>query len=132
MKSGILAGESIYDAILKNENNAKLYNKLFQESWLYQELYKERNIHSYFSTFGKFVFMLLTGFEKIFFRGKTFWDLKDYKYDHERTLPMSECKKIEYPKHDNKITFDLLTNLQKSGTIHENDQPSHLKLTVIY
>lgn len=35
-------------------------------------------------------------------------------------------KEIEYPKHDGKLTFDLLTNLTRSGTNHDHDQPSHL------
>lgn len=33
---------------------------------------------------------------------------------------------IEYPKHDRKLTFDLLDNLARSGTNHDHDQPSHL------
>lgn len=37
-------------------------------------------------------------------------------------------KNIEYLKHDGKLTFDLLTNLTRSGTNHEHDQPSHLKV----
>ncbi len=35
-------------------------------------------------------------------------------------------KPIEYPKHDRKLTFDLLDNLARSGTNHDHDQPSHL------
>jgi len=26
------------------------------------------------------------------------------------------------------LTFDLLTNLQRSGTNHDHDQPAHLKI----
>jgi len=37
-------------------------------------------------------------------------------------------KKIDYPKHDGKLTFDLLENLQRSGTYHNDDQPAHLKI----
>lgn len=33
---------------------------------------------------------------------------------------------IQYPKHDRKLTFDLLDNLARSGTNHDHDQPSHL------
>ena len=33
---------------------------------------------------------------------------------------------IKYPKHDRKLTFDLLDNLARSGTNHDHDQPSHL------
>jgi DNA polymerase-3 subunit gamma/tau len=34
----------------------------------------------------------------------------------------------EKTKKDGKITFDLLTNLARSGTDHDHDQPSHLKV----
>jgi len=37
-------------------------------------------------------------------------------------------KPIEYPKPDGKISFELLENLARSGTNHEDDQPSHLTL----
>jgi electron-transferring-flavoprotein dehydrogenase len=37
-------------------------------------------------------------------------------------------KEIEYPKHDGVLSFDLLTNLTRSGTNHDHDQPSHLKI----
>ena len=42
--------------------------------------------------------------------------------------PMSECTKIDYPKPDGVLSFDLLTNLARSGTAHEADQPSHLRI----
>lgn len=41
-------------------------------------------------------------------------------------------KKIEYPKHDRKLTFDLLDNLSRSGTNHDHDQPSHLVIKSKY
>jgi len=33
-----------------------------------------------------------------------------------------------YPKPDGVISFDLLTNLQRSGTNHNEDQPCHLQI----
>lgn len=42
--------------------------------------------------------------------------------------PASECKKIDYPKPDGKISFDLLSSVALSGTNHEGDQPPHLTL----
>lgn len=38
------------------------------------------------------------------------------------------CKPIPYPRPDGKITFDLLTNVSRTGTNHAEDQPSHLRL----
>lgn len=43
---------------------------------------------------------------------------------------------MKYPKHDGKLTFDILENLQRrfeifyinSGTNHDHDQPIHLRV----
>lgn len=35
---------------------------------------------------------------------------------------------IEYPKPDGVLTFDLLENLSRTGTNHDHDQPSHLRV----
>ena len=48
--------------------------------------------------------------------------------DCDRTLPAKQCSPIEYPKPDGKLSFDLLSNLQRSGTSHEADQPAHLRI----
>jgi len=40
----------------------------------------------------------------------------------------SKSKKIEYPKPDGVLTFDLLTNLARSGTMHDDNQPVHLRI----
>jgi electron-transferring-flavoprotein dehydrogenase len=54
--------------------------------------------------------------------------LKHTKRDAEYTEDKSKHKEIVYPKHDGKITFDILTNLTRSGTNHDHDQPSHLRI----
>lgn len=48
--------------------------------------------------------------------------------DHKRLKPATECKPIDYPKPDGKISFDLLTSVALTGTNHEGDQPPHLTL----
>jgi len=54
-------------------------------------------------------------------KGKEPWTWRHHKKDCDTTLPKAQAKKIEYPKHDGVLTFDLLTNLQRSGTNHEHD-----------
>jgi electron-transferring-flavoprotein dehydrogenase len=39
----------------------------------------------------------------------------------------SESKKIDYPKPDGVLTFDILTSVSFSNTNHAEDQPSHLQ-----
>ena len=42
--------------------------------------------------------------------------------------PAKDFKKIEYPKPDGKLSFDLLSSVALSGTNHNGDQPAHLTL----
>ncbi|MEQ2177450.1 hypothetical protein GOODEAATRI_003661 [Goodea atripinnis] len=48
--------------------------------------------------------------------------------DANQLKPAKDCKPIEYPKPDGKISFDLLSSVALSGTNHEGDQPPHLTL----
>lgn len=48
--------------------------------------------------------------------------------DADQLKPAKDCKPIEYPKPDGKISFDLLSSVALSGTNHEGDQPPHLTL----
>lgn len=63
-------------------------------------------------------------------KGREPWSFRNPKRDAERTLPEShpECKRIDYPKPDGVLSFDLLSNLALSGVKHEHDQPAHLRI----
>ena len=54
-------------------------------------------------------------------KGREPWTVKHKVKDSESTKPKSNYQPIEYPKKDGKITFDILTNLARSGTDHEHD-----------
>lgn len=84
-----------------------------------KELKESRNFHGGFSKglWGG----LLHGRLITLTNGKEPWTLVHKKKDSEKTKPKSEFKPIEYPKKDGKLTFDLLTNLTRSGTNHEHD-----------
>ena len=60
--------------------------------------------------------------------GKEPWTLKHEGIDSKATKPAAECKELEYPKPDGKLTFDLLSSVALTGTNHEADQPPHLTL----
>ena len=46
--------------------------------------------------------------------------------DSETIEKSSKHKPIDYPKHDGKITFDILESVSRSDTHHDHNQPSHL------
>ena len=48
MKSGMLAAEAVFDAISQDIAEASSYQQKLQDSWLWNELYKVRNIRPSF------------------------------------------------------------------------------------
>ena len=139
IKSGMLAAEAIYEDILSKKvdggqdieygQEVKNYEKKYKSSWLYDELYQIRNCPAAFEKNFHFG-MAYTGLTCMITRGMEPWNWKLDHPDHKATLPIADptVKPIEYPKPDNKITFDLLTSHSRSGTSHNGDQPAHLKL----
>ncbi len=126
MKSGILAGETIYDHLRNNKPLSDIEEKL-KKSWLYKELYQARNVKPSFK-WGLILAILFTGIDQIIFRGNLPFTLKHSHADHETLTESKKAKRIEYPKYDGKITFDKTSSVYLTGTNHESDQPVHLKL----
>ena len=50
------------------------------------------------------------------------------KKDFEKTQTAKNQIKVQYPKPDNKMTFDILTNVSRSNIHHDENQPCHLKV----
>lgn len=94
-----------------------------------KELYKSRNFHGGFKKglWGG----LLHGRLITVTNGREPWTLVHKARDSEKTKPKDLFKPIEYPRKDGKLTFDLLTNLARSGTNHDHDQPSHLRVNFV-
>ena len=126
MKSGIIAGETIID-YLTNSNPLSEYEKKFNNSWLYKELYAARNVKPSFN-WGLIPAIIFTGIDQIIFRGKLPFTLKHKHADHESLQLAKNSEKIEYPKYDGVFTFDKTSSVYLTGTNHEDDQPVHLKL----
>lgn len=131
MKSGMLAAEAAFDAIQSGKDDAILlsnYPERLRESWVYDELHAVRNFYPAFTKMGFLPWMLYSGLESYILRGRAPWTFINTKTDAEKTKPAKEFKAIEYPKPDGKLSFDLLTNLARSGTNHGHDQPIHLSI----
>jgi len=142
MKSGMLAAEAAFNAITKEtyptleqamtdetERPALTlteYESTIQKSWVYEELYAVRNIRPSLN-YGMPVFFAFSGLHWLLTKGKEPWTWHHHA-DHTSLKPAAESKRPIYPKPDGKLTFDILTNLARSGTNHNEDQPSHLTL----
>jgi len=135
MKSGILAAETICEALMSDtdlKDGAKDltdYTKKYKSSWLYEELYNSRNFGPAIHKFGTIVGGAYNMIDQNFFAGKLPFNFKDDTLDHGQMKLAAEVDVINYPKHDNKLSFDKLTSVFLSNTNHEEEQPCHLKLT---
>ncbi len=130
MKSGLLAADSIVEALSQNRNNDVLtnYPEKIKNSWLYKELHQARNFRPAFSKWGLIGGTLYAGIDLKLFRGKAPWTLNHHGSDRKQLKPAQQCKHINYPKPDGIITFDRLSSVFISNTNHEEDQPVHLQL----
>ncbi len=128
MKSGMLAAEAVVAAIAADSNTASTFNDLYKASWLYKELYTSRNFGPALHKFGPIMGGAFNTLDQNFFGGRIPVTLHDTHVDNEMLRPASECTKIEYPKPDGKLSFDKLSSVFISNTVHEEDQPCHLQL----
>ncbi|KAF9352736.1 hypothetical protein BGX26_009485 [Mortierella sp. AD094] len=135
MKSGMLAAESAYAAITaENYSEEKPvvledFEKKVKDSWIWEELSEVRNCRpSFHSPLGNLGGVIYSGLDSLILKGRTPWTFHNTTPDYERLRPAKNAKKIEYPKPDGVISFDLLTSVSRTGTNHAEDQPVHLRL----
>ncbi|MDR3416815.1 MAG: electron transfer flavoprotein-ubiquinone oxidoreductase [Nevskia sp.] len=132
MKSGMLAADAAAAALIAgSEGGDELaaYPESFKASWLYDELYRDRNFGAAMHKFGVLFGAAFNYIDQNWFRGKSPITLHDNTPDYSTFKPAAQSQKIEYPKPDGVISFDKLSSVFLSSTNHEEDQPVHLKLT---
>ncbi|HVA16742.1 MAG TPA: electron transfer flavoprotein-ubiquinone oxidoreductase [Candidatus Dormibacteraeota bacterium] len=131
IKSGMLAAETIYEALAAGDTSSKTlsaFQKKIEASWIKPELWAVRNFHQ--------------GFHKGLWRGALNAGLQFITGGRGLVDPMraragyEDFKKLDRPlelvdqstrfKGDGTLTFDRLTDVYHSGTRHEEDQPCHL------
>jgi electron-transferring-flavoprotein dehydrogenase len=132
IKSGMLAAEAIAAALAAERTDAVVlaqYDETFRASWAYRELHAARNFHAGFRR-GLWGGMLsaalgtLTGG-----RGFGLFDHLRGEAGHTRMQPLSAVPPAAREHRvtpDGVIAFDKLTDVYKSGTLHDEDQPAHL------
>ncbi len=130
MKSGMLAAETIFAALQQEKSGADLteFAEHFEQSWLFDELFRSRNFGPAMHKFGSFWGGAFNTLDQNIFAGKLPFTLKDNTLDHLTLRPAAEAAKIQYAKPDNVLSFDRLSSVYLSNTNHEEDQPCHLKL----
>ncbi|GAC1300566.1 MAG: electron transfer flavoprotein-ubiquinone oxidoreductase [Vulcanimicrobiaceae bacterium] len=132
IKSGIMAAETAFDAIAAGETGTEqlsAYGAAFERSWAYDELKVARNFHQGFKG-GLFAGMLNAG-AAMYTGGRAFGIVDrlhgEHGYAQMKKLGERAPKAIDRrAKIDNVLTFDKLTDVFNSGTMHDEDQVPHL------
>lgn len=131
MKSGMLAAETIFEALKTGDTTAKTLGKFQQrieQSYIHHEMWRVRNFHQSFQH-GMFRGFLHTALQQIT-GGRGLIDpmRADAGYKHYKKFngakPATTAE--DRFKGDGKLTFDRLTDVYHSGTRHNDDQPCHL------
>ena len=131
IKSGMLAAEQLFECLLADDFSCvKLagYEKRVTESWAGVELRTMRNFHQAFDG-GLWTALPRTGFQMLTGGLDPLGDHLKGHAGHERMRKLAEEHPQGKPapaKADGKLTFDKLADVYLSGTMHDEDQPSHL------
>jgi electron-transferring-flavoprotein dehydrogenase len=136
-KSGMLAAETILEAVLEGDFSAtqlKKYETSVYKSYIGRELYRVRNFHQAFQK-GLWMGLMKVTLQYIL-GGRILKGRLSTRPDfvHQRKVidlygtdtPTDEQRGLI--KFDGKRTFDKATDVYYSGTTHEEQQPAHLKI----
>jgi len=137
IKSGMLAAEAIYQALLTEDfsaNQLRRYEELVNQSWIIPELRKVRNFHAAFQQ-SRWPALVNAGLQ--FLTGGRAWGL----FDRSKAEPGYEAMKklSDFGYHgndiaqrygdlrfDGKTTFNKVTDVYHASVGHDEDQPAHL------
>ena len=131
MKSGMLAAESIANAIAAGSEHSELmdYDAAVRDSWIADELKKVKNAQPAVAKWGEDLGTVLAGIDMWMRTLKIGLPITmKHHRDHETLQRADLHQPIAYPKPDGKLSFDKLTNVSFSYTNHAEDQPVHLKV----
>jgi len=138
VKSGILAAETLFEALAKGDFSSKQlakYETAVANSYIVKDMFPARNFRQLMKAglVGGTIqagLMTITG-------GRYPLDKIVLEEDHKDTKKLLEVYPQGAPtstfKYDNQgIAFDKLTDVYHSGTRHEEKQPCHLKVDTSY
>ena len=133
IKTGMLAAEAAFAALAagRAHDTLEAYPAAFEHSWLHEELKQSKNFKQWFKK-GRALATVMTGVEQWllpkFGVHNPPWSIHHHIADHDCLDLASERERIDYPKPDGILTFDILSSVFVSNTHHNEDQPIHLKL----
>jgi electron-transferring-flavoprotein dehydrogenase len=135
MKSGMLAAEHIFECLKSGRDftseNLAPYEEAVRRSYIGKSLKRVRHFHKALSQ-GMPRALFHLGLQHVSGGG----DIQSYdriEDDYETTKSVAgyygvAIKSPEEPEYDGNYTLDKLSDIYISGTQHDEDQPSHLKV----
>jgi electron-transferring-flavoprotein dehydrogenase len=131
IKSGMLAAETIYEALCAGDTSATrlvAYQQKIDQSWLKKELWGVRNFHQGFhgglwSGLFHAGLQFVTGGRGLVDPMRSKAGYTDYENLHRDRTLVDQSSRF---KGDGQLTFDRLTDVYHSGTRHDENQPCHL------
>jgi electron-transferring-flavoprotein dehydrogenase len=128
IKSGMLAAETVFEALKTSDTSAKTLSEFpqkIEQSWIKKELWAVRNFHQGFQH-GLYAGLFHAGIQFVT-GGRGLIDPMRTRPGHEEYQKLNgSAPAPERFKGDGSLTFDRLTDVYHSGTRHEEDQPCHL------
>jgi electron-transferring-flavoprotein dehydrogenase len=125
MHAGIYAAEAIVEALKKDSVNFEDYERKVKHSVIEDDLYRSRNMRQVFSK-GFFVGGALASAMTIT-RGA--FPGGHWKNEDDADVPVEIDGAVkQYPKPDNKYTFDKLNSVFLSGNATRDDAPNHIRI----
>ena len=132
--SGMAAAEAA--AVALRQGRAQDELTAYEDGWrsgpIGRDLRPVRNVKPLWSRFGTLLGVGLGGLDMWITRVtggfSPFGTLHHRKPDRETLRPAVESRQISYPRPDGTLTFDRLSSVYLSGTSHDEDQPSHLRV----
>ncbi len=129
MMSGILAADTIF-AQLKDKKDPSAegalagYDEAVKNSFIWKDLYRVRNMRQAFQN-GFLSGFILAGLMTV--TGGLFpgWRLRSHR-DSEKEMFIGDDR--NYPKPDNKFTFDKLNSVFATGNRSRENQPNHIRI----
>ncbi len=130
MKSGMLAAETAFDALVRNETSAAVlsaYKARVDASWVRVEMEESKNFHASMEK-GVIGGMAAVGLQMLFGPGET----QPFHADYEGMKRKAAVHgNRDFPARDDLVydgtyLVDKLTDVYHSATKHEEKQPAHL------
>ena len=137
IKSGMLAAETIFEALLAEDFSAEKlqsYERCVKDSWITPELRQYRNFHAGFRH-GRWLGMANAGLQYI--TGGRAWGILDRDHQeagHEAMQKLSAsgyrgdkaAQRYKDLRFDGTLTFNKVTDVYHAAVAHDEDQPAHL------